>query len=78
MSQGIEKTIDTATTTFDLSSGITFIPYRLKPVLNVADNKEGSVIKTVKVTDILPEQLKVSDDTKYYYGDKEISPDIEN
>lgn len=74
---GIEKTIDTATTTFDLSSGITFIPYRLRPVLNVADNKEGSVIKTVKVTDILPEQLKVSDDTKYYYGDKEISPDIE-
>lgn len=74
---GIQKDIDSDVTTFDISSGITFIPYRLQPILNVAEGKEGTTIREIKIIDVLPKQLKVTDDTKYFYGDKEIVPVVE-
>ncbi|WP_052466618.1 Cna B-type domain-containing protein [Beduini massiliensis] len=74
---GIEKKIDSANSSFDLSSGITFLPYQLQPVLNIVKDKEGTTIREMKIIDILPKQLKVTEDTKYYYGDNEIVPVIE-
>ena len=75
---GIEKSIDANNKSFDLSTGVTFIPYRLQPILNVASGKEGDTIRRVTVSDILPAQLTVSNDTKFYYGNQPITASIEN
>ena len=74
---GIEKTVNSKSTSFDLSSGITCIPYKLQPVLNLANKKEGYTVTEMKITDILPKQLTVTKHTKYFYGDKEIIPTVE-
>ena len=74
---GIEKTVNSKSTSFDLSSSITYIPYKLQPVLNLANKKDGYTVTEMKITDILPKQLTVTKDTKYFYGDKEIIPTVE-
>lgn len=74
---GIKKTVNSKSTSFDLSSGITYIPYKLQPYLDVADKKDGHTVTEMKITDILPKQLTVTNDTKYFYGDKEIIPTVE-
>ena len=74
---GIEKSIDANNKSFDLSTGVTFIPYRLQPILNVASGKEGDTIRRVTISDILPAQLTVSNNTKFYYGDQPITASIE-
>ena len=74
---GIKKTVNSGATSFDLSSGVTYIPYKLQPYLNVAQNKEGQTIAKVTITDILPKQLTVTNGTKYFYGDNEIIPTVE-
>lgn len=73
---GVEKTTSNGQTTFDLSSGVSYIPYKIKPMVNVSKNKIGTNITEVKVTDILPANLKVTNDTKFYYGDNEITPTL--
>jgi uncharacterized repeat protein (TIGR01451 family) len=57
---------------FDIASGISQIPYVIKPVLNTAGEKTGSIVQEVQVIDILPKYLKVTDNTEYYYGGKAI------
>ena len=44
---GIEKSIDANNKSFDLQQVVTFIPYRLQPILNAASGKEGDTIRRV-------------------------------
>ena len=69
----VSKKVD-GNNSFDLATGVTQIPYVISPVLNVNNKKDDFTIRNVTITDVLPKGLKVSDDTKYYYGESEIKP----